>query len=322
MRTGAAWFWGATTALTLMTAACRDQPAAGVPPLSSGSAAPSDVPPLPVRAESPAPAAASTLGVAPFVPEKVTGKATAMGTHLAFAAFTTPTSTREDASRVRRRDRGDPAHRGADDDVAPRQRDLARSTPPPASAPVKVSPETFDIIKESVHASEISEGTFDITFETMHGLWKFDQDLDPHPSPEAEVRRAQAHRLPQIKLDRRRADGACSTRPDINEPRGASPRGTRSTRRRACSSEAGSTHFRQAGGDLYVHGHKPDGSRLEAGVRDPRGPRATYFAMLPVERPRVLDRGRLRAGATSSPASATTTSSIRARVTPPPRRGA
>ena len=57
-----------------------------------------------------------------------------------------------------------------------------------ASSAVAVGPETFDVIREALHASAISEGTFDITFETLHGLWKFDQDLDPHPPTAAAVR--------------------------------------------------------------------------------------------------------------------------------------
>jgi thiamine biosynthesis lipoprotein len=38
----------------------------------------------------------------------------------------------------------------------------------------------------------------------------------------------------------------------------------------------------QAGGDLYVHGRKADGSAWIAGVRDPRGPEGSYFATMPV----------------------------------------
>ena len=40
--------------------------------------------------------------------------------------------------------------------------------------------------------------------------------------------------------------------------------------------------FVQAGGDLFTHGRKPDGKPWAAGVRDPRGPDGSYFAMLDV----------------------------------------
>ena len=40
----------------------------------------------------------------------------------------------------------------------------------------------------------------------------------------------------------------------------------------------------QAGGDLYIAGKKPDGSRWRAGIRDPRGKDANdHFAMIEVE---------------------------------------
>src|SRR6185295_1622023 len=44
--------------------------------------------------------------------------------------------------------------------------------------PVHVSAETVAVIQKSIWMSEHSEGVFDITFEAMHGLWKFDQDLE------------------------------------------------------------------------------------------------------------------------------------------------
>ena len=43
--------------------------------------------------------------------------------------------------------------------------------------------------------------------------------------------------------------------------------------------DAGMTSFYvQAGGDLFTHGTKPDGSPWLAGVRDPRGPDGDYFS--------------------------------------------
>src|SRR5438045_3987694 len=65
-----------------------------------------------------------------------------------------------------------------------------------------IGDETYAVIKESVHTSEISEGTFDITFHTLHGLWKFDEDIDPHPPTEKEIKkRLQFLGWKNIKLD-------------------------------------------------------------------------------------------------------------------------
>ena len=48
---------------------------------------------------------------------------------------------------------------------------------------VRVSAETFEVIQKALEMSRKSGGEFDITFEAMHGLWKFDEDLDTHPPP-------------------------------------------------------------------------------------------------------------------------------------------
>ncbi|MGH7296840.1 MAG: FAD:protein FMN transferase, partial [Polyangiaceae bacterium] len=125
-----------------------------------------------------------------------------MGTHLAYASFTTPTV---DAARlhalfdaataeIRRIEKlmttWDPAS------------EVSRINAAAGKEAVAVGPETFDVIRESLHASEISGGCFDITFETLHGLWKFDQDLDPHPPSAADVKARLKHvGYRHVKLD-------------------------------------------------------------------------------------------------------------------------
>jgi thiamine biosynthesis lipoprotein len=53
---------------------------------------------------------------------------------------------------------------------------------------------------------------------------------------------------------------------------------------RVLQAEGLSAFLVQAGGDLFVRGRKPDGSRFRVGVRDPRGTNETdFFALLEVE---------------------------------------
>ncbi|HEX3344066.1 MAG TPA: FAD:protein FMN transferase [Polyangiaceae bacterium] len=224
-----------------------------------------------------------TLPAPPFAPEKVTGEDHAMGTHLAYASFTTPAV---DAARLH----------GLFDAATAEVRRLEKlmTTWDPASEvsqinaaagqhPVAVGPETFDVIREAVHASAISEGCFDITFETLHGLWKFDQDLDPHPPAAADVKaklRYVGYR--HVKLD---AD-ARTVFLDESHVRiglGGIAKGYAVDKASKVLLDAGIASFYvQAGGDLYTHGTKPDGSPWQAGIRDPRGPDGDYFVMMPV----------------------------------------
>ena len=260
--------------------ACRDE----APP--SHSAGPAIEPPpaaSSVQVSATASTAVAAPPAAPFVVEKVTGEDHAMGTHLAYASFTTPAL---DALRL---------HALFDAATAEiRRLEKLMTTWDPASEvsqindaagqhPVVVGQETFDVIREAVHASEISDGCFDITFETLHGLWKFDQDLDPHPPTPADVKaKVKYVGYRHVKLD----PAAHTVFLDESHVRiglGGIAKGYAVDKAAKVLLDAGVTSFYvQAGGDLYTRGTKPDGSPWQAGVRDPRGPDGDYFVMMPV----------------------------------------
>ena len=138
-------------------------------------------------------------------------------------------------------------------------------------------------MKEAVHASEISEGTFDITFESLHGLWKFDQDLDPHPPTDAQIKA----KLPfvgyrHIQLDAGGAHGLPRPERDEDQPR-RHRQGLRGRPRREGPPGRGAHVLLRAGRRRPLRaGKKPDGGDWSAGIRDPRGPEGVYFAILPV----------------------------------------
>jgi thiamine biosynthesis lipoprotein len=206
-----------------------------------------------------------------------------MGTHLSFAAFTT-----KDVDEAKVRSAFDSA-------IAEIQRietrmttwrpdsELSRVNAAAGKAPVEVSAETFGVVKEAVHASEISEGAFDITFESLHGLWKFDQDLDPHPPTDAQIK----SKLPNVGYAHIHLDESKRTiyldREGTKISLGGIAKGYAVDKAAEVLKNAGLTSFfAQAGGDLYTAGRKPDGSEWSAGIRDPRGAEGAYFAMVPV----------------------------------------
>lgn len=276
MRTRFGWL----LVLGIVTAACRDQPAAGVPPLPSAPSAPAP-------AEDPAKAVLASAqdplpeaGTRPFVPERVHGQGAAMGTHIAFAAYTTPAV---DARKTRA------AFDAAIEEIKRiealmttwRDSEVSRINAAAGKSPVKVSDETFDVIKEAVRTSEISEGTFDITFHTLHGLWKFDEDLDPHPPAEKDLKaRLSFVGYRNIKLDEREKT-VMLAKDKTQIGLGGIAKGYAVDMAARVLEKAGlSSFFVQAGGDLFARGTKPDGTEWQAGIRDPRGPEGKYFAKL------------------------------------------
>jgi thiamine biosynthesis lipoprotein len=241
------------------------------------------IPSVPTVSTSPASAAPPPTSP-PFVPVKVVDEqGHVMGTHLNLAAFTTPTV---DEVKVRA------AFAAATEEIKRIETlmttwrpdsELSKVNAAAGVSPVPVGQETYDVIAASLHTSAISEGTFDITFESLHGLWKFDQDWDPHPPTEAEVKA----KLPLLSYHHVHLDEAKHTvfldQKGVRISLGGIAKGYAVDKAAKVLEDAGLTsYFVQAGGDLYTRGKKPDGSDWSAGVRDPRGPEGSFFALLAV----------------------------------------
>ncbi len=260
-----------------LLAACRDEapaPASAPQPSTLPGAAPA----VPVASD------ATPASPPPFVPEKVSQEGHAMGTHLAFAAFTSPMMG---AAKVRA------AFNAATAEIVRIEKvmttwdpasEVSRINAAAGKAPVAVGAETLHVIGEAQRTSALSGGAFDITFETLHGLWKFDQDLDPHPPAAADIRaRLKYLGYRHVKVDEERST-VFLDESHVRISLGGIAKGYAVDRAAKVLLDAGvSSFYAQAGGDLYTHGTKPDGAPWLAGVRDPRGPEGDYFAVMPVD---------------------------------------
>jgi len=253
------------------------------------TSSPPPAPPPPATAEADARATISesdssaTSAAAAFAAERVWGEGTAMGTHLGFAAYTNPNV---DAAKAKE------LFQKAIDEIKRIEfvmttwrpdSELSRVNAAAGKGAVEVSDETLRVVKEAIHTSEISEGTFDITFESLHGLWKFDQDLDPHPPKADELKK----KLPLVNFHHIKIDDAKKTialdKEGVKISLGGIAKGY-AVDKAAAVLEAGGlqSFYVQAGGDLYARGKKPDGADWSAGIRDPRSAKGAYFAVLPL----------------------------------------
>jgi thiamine biosynthesis lipoprotein len=130
-----------------------------------------------------------------------------------------------------------------------------------------------------------SQGVFDISFDAMHGLWKFDEGVDGSIPKKQDIDKARKlidYR--KITLDK----AALSVKLEKEGMRinlGGIAKGYAVDVAAKMLDDSGlKGYFVQAGGDLFMRGKKPDGSRFRVGVRDPRGSGPTdYFAMIEIE---------------------------------------
>jgi len=214
---------------------------------------------------------------------KVSVEASAMGTRLHFVAFT---GAKADQERTRAAIDRAVAEIHRLESLMTTWRDdseIAHINQNAGKAPVKVGPETARVIDESLWISKKSGGVFDITFEVMHGLWRFDHDADPHPPRAAEV--AERRKLIDYRhiVRDKKVETVFLDKAGVKISLGGIAKGFAIDRAAEVLIADGVEDFlAQAGGDLYVHGRKADGAPWIAGVRDPRGEAGVYFAEMPV----------------------------------------
>ncbi|WP_437607935.1 FAD:protein FMN transferase [Sorangium sp. So ce834] len=254
------------------------------PPALAGCDAPrvgKEAPPAASSAApAPDPSAAAQAG-----PARVAVEARAMGTNLLLAAYA---SAAMDEAAIRARLEKAIAEIRRLEGLMTTWRpdsELSRVNAAAGKSAAPVSPESLDVIEKSLWISERSGGVFDVTFEAMHGLWKFDEDIDDNVPRRDDVERARALiDYKQIRIDRAQRT-VMLAKPGMRMSLGGIAKGYAvDAAARVLRGEGLTSFFVQAGGDLYIAGKKPDGSRWRAGVRDPRGKGPNdYFAMIEVE---------------------------------------
>jgi len=160
--------------------------------------------------------------------------------------------------------------------------DVVRINKAAGKEAVKVSDETLAVIETSLEMSRRSEGAFDITFAAMHGLWKFDEDLEPKvPAPADVARRRKLINWRDVIVDRA-ARTVKLRRAEMRMGLGGIAKGYAVDKCAAVLRAAGFADFMvQAGGDLFVAGSKGPASWM-VGVRDPRGGPKDIIARMPI----------------------------------------
>ena len=150
--------------------------------------------------------------------------------------------------------------------------------------PIKVSEETFKVIARAYDVSKRSGGVFDITIGALLGLWKFDwqnkDDTIPDPKQLAEALKLVGWK--DLVLDAK-AQTVFLRRKGMAITLGGIAKGYAVDVCVKLLVQQGYVDFMvQAGGDMYVSGKK-GADPWVVGIRDPRGPHDSMFAVMPIE---------------------------------------
>jgi thiamine biosynthesis lipoprotein len=156
--------------------------------------------------------------------------------------------------------------------------DVLRVNAAAGDRPVHVSAEVIDALKIAREVSEVTSGTFDISFGALADVWKFDQDQDGSIPTADQIRR----RLPLVNYRDVMLDEQAGTvflrRSGMRIHLGGIGKGYAVDRAVRILRDRGFKDFLiQAGGDLYAGGRRGD-RPWKLGIADPRNAEGAPFA--------------------------------------------
>lgn len=151
--------------------------------------------------------------------------------------------------------------------------DVGRANTAAAIEAVPVSNATAEVLAESLHWAEASDGRFDPCLGHATALWRVDQRRRPPPASEVADLPGAGTYL-NLDLDRYRGRPVVRFRSDrLAIDLGGIAKGYGVDRAVAALRDAGVANaLVNAGGDLYALGCSDDGNAWTVGVRDPRDP--------------------------------------------------
>jgi thiamine biosynthesis lipoprotein len=136
--------------------------------------------------------------------------------------------------------------------------------------PVKVSPETFELLQLSVYYSELSAGAFDVTVRPLVELWGIGKKGDWIPSEEEIHQALQLVDYRKLVLNDQEQTAFLPEK-GMGIDLGGAAKGYATDRARSVLQDYGvRSALIAAGGNIFTLGLRPDGQKWRIGIRHPR----------------------------------------------------
>lgn len=156
--------------------------------------------------------------------------------------------------------------------------------------PINVSEDTFDLIEQGLYFGTISNGLFDISIGPLVDLWRINEE-NPRVPSQSDINST------KLKVDYRNIS-LDSENKTISIPNGTSldmgaiAKGFITDKLVSVLREKNvSSALLNLGGNLYLHGSKPDGSLWTVGIRNPFGLQGDYIGTVLVKDMSVVTSG-------------------------------
>lgn len=156
---------------------------------------------------------------------------------------------------------------------------------------VEVSPETLELIKESLRIADTSGGSFDPTTGAVTVLWDFVKKERPDKKELAKALKLVSYKNVKINEEKKTV---FLTKKNMKIDLGGIAKGYAADRAVDILKKMGVTAALVAvAGDIRAYGVKPDGRSWKVGIQDPRPEDPSYniFAALPLENKAISTSG-------------------------------
>jgi len=155
---------------------------------------------------------------------------------------------------------------------------------------VSVSEDTFELIEQSLYFSTISNGLFDISIGPLIDIWGINQENPKVPS-RAEIDSAK-ERIDYRNISINKENLAVSITEGMSLDIGAIAKGFITDKLVSVLREKKvDSALLNLGGNLYLHGSKPDGSSWTIGIRDPFGLQGEYIGIIALKDMSIVTSG-------------------------------
>ena len=169
--------------------------------------------------------------------------------------------------------------------------DVAKINASSGKSFVKVSEDTYNVIKRSFYYSELSNGAFDVTVGPLVNIWGIGTEHARVPAPSEIKNKVSLINYKDIEIDD--ANKAIKLkREGQGIDLGAIAKGYAADKvKETLMSEGIKTAFINLGGNVVTLGKKSDGTLWNIGVQDPLNTRGDYFAIVKVSDKSIVSSG-------------------------------
>lgn len=169
--------------------------------------------------------------------------------------------------------------------------EISRVNAAASLSPVKVSPDTLDILQQAVKYGGLTGGALDVSIYPLSSAWNIQSDT-PKVLPDADI----AALLPLVDYKKIALDTAASTVylpvKGMGLDLGAVGKGYVSDKLVALFTQKGVTRaLFSLGGNVGAMGGRPDGTPWRIGIRDPRGQANDYLGYVSIKDGFVITSG-------------------------------